>query len=539
VDAQVVTSVATPKASVRKASRTKSASARTPDPHAAQRSVVRVYLALARRFAMGLPPCDKPASLLQPTTKISRAVQSWLENMDERVAVHQLRQLLQSTELSTEENLRALVQYYLRKPAKSVATRDKVDFLLVQYLFCVAPELTQGKETSLADVARILKPVLGEVSTASNAWLQPLDQLLATIETCPSLGCLIDKKCLEQGRQLKDSSKEKYFQPAVLVGFAHFNFVLRRAFFQMVRAEVLAVGEALDELQLRGISSLDCRAAKLSEKESVAQLHQLCAEWQQPFRAPYSAGRPFEQFVALHACVKEALKQDSRVIAPEEPCASAAPMAVSVAKDDVIAPVEPQVAAEIEAPIPQAAEESEPSEEECAPVAQQLAKPEEMEQVAPAADNSPEPTSKDFSAPAILSELDSCMKKIAQQLNAAGGAAERAASSVLYNGARLLLHSWEGEAFRRNGEETPDALRRAVASRAILAAAVEGFGHSGDPVDLDLALSLAERHVAMLQESAARARNKQQIEDAVNLSASSKRLFASVEKAKKLRTKGA
>ena len=500
----------------RKKLRAKSAPARTPDMGQLLRPVARVYLALARRFSLGLPPCDNPASLNDADAVVSPAIERWLENMDERVAVHQIRQLFQTTELSTEENLRTLIQHYLRKPGKSVATRDKVDFLFVQYLFSQAPERTLGQELSLADVARILQPVLGEVPAQPKAWLSPLEKLSQMIEECPSLGRLLDGGCLDQGRQLKAASGDQYFQPSALVAFAHFNFALRRAFFRLVQAEVIAVREALHALQLRGVSSVDCSTAGLSAEESIALLHQACAMWQQPFRAPYSAGRPFEQFVAVRACVEKALQQIPCVTSPAA-----------------------QVATQISTPALPEEVKCEPSMEDPALIARAQTEPAASTPAASPADMAPAAPGNEINAPASLTELDSCLAKIAQQINTAGAIADRAASSVLYNGARLLLHSWEGEAFRRNGDEASDALRHAVASRAILAAAVDAFSRSENPAALDAAVALAERHVAQLQETAARARSNKQIEDAVNLSASSKRLLASVDKAKKLRTKSA
>ena len=63
----------------------------------------------------------------------------WFEQIDGHVQVWQLRQLLQSTSLQNEENLRYLIVRHLDKKQKSEADKDKIDFLLVQYFAHCAP----------------------------------------------------------------------------------------------------------------------------------------------------------------------------------------------------------------------------------------------------------------------------------------------------------------------------------------------------------------------------------------------------------------
>ena len=97
------------------------------------RSVFPIYLALAKHLDIAIPfPQEKRNLPEKPTLEFFKQVQNWVDSLDSRVLVHQLRHLLQQTTLNaSEEGLRALIQRHLRKPAKTNIDRDKIDFLLV------------------------------------------------------------------------------------------------------------------------------------------------------------------------------------------------------------------------------------------------------------------------------------------------------------------------------------------------------------------------------------------------------------------------
>ncbi len=108
--------------------------------------------------------------------------------MDQQVLVHQLRHLLQMTTLNASEaGLCALIQRHLRKPSKTNMDRDKIDFLLVQYFALCAPAKIYHKQIELEDVAQVMKPVLGEVSTAPLAWCEPLEKMIVSLRGFRSL----------------------------------------------------------------------------------------------------------------------------------------------------------------------------------------------------------------------------------------------------------------------------------------------------------------------------------------------------------------
>src|SRR5262245_10229828 len=92
-----------------------------------------IYAELDRTFEMGTPPCPElQQNVDRSEPEVLERVREWFERVDAKVQVWQLRQLLQSTNLQTEENLRYLIARHLDKPEKTEADKEKIDFLLVQ-----------------------------------------------------------------------------------------------------------------------------------------------------------------------------------------------------------------------------------------------------------------------------------------------------------------------------------------------------------------------------------------------------------------------
>ncbi len=76
------------------------------------RSVFPIYLALAKQLEIAIPfPQDKRNLPEKPPLELFKQIQNWLDGLDSRVLVHQLRHLLQQTTLNASESgLRALIQ---------------------------------------------------------------------------------------------------------------------------------------------------------------------------------------------------------------------------------------------------------------------------------------------------------------------------------------------------------------------------------------------------------------------------------------------
>ena len=82
-------------------------------------------------------------------------------------------------------------------------------------------------------------------------WCEPLEKILGQLEHCQSLRDMMENGLLEQGRLLKDSAGCMFYDPAALVAFCRFNFLLRRAFIRLLHADLSAVREADRTLEAR------------------------------------------------------------------------------------------------------------------------------------------------------------------------------------------------------------------------------------------------------------------------------------------------
>src|ERR1700735_2637242 len=179
------------------------------------RSVFPIYLALAKQLTLEIPfPPDKRHLPEKPDLETFSKIQTWLYFMDQQVLVYQLRHLLQMTTLNASEaGLRALIQRHLRKPSKSNMDRDKTDFLLVQYFALTAPPKVYHKQIELEDVAQVMKPVLGEVSTSPISWCEPLEKMIAALRGFRSLRDMLKTSFVEQGRKGKDEAGKMFYEP--------------------------------------------------------------------------------------------------------------------------------------------------------------------------------------------------------------------------------------------------------------------------------------------------------------------------------------
>ena len=207
-----------------------------------------------------------------PRARFSTAFCNGSTRIDERVLAFQIRQLPPETLNASEQSLRAFLQRQLRKQEKTTADRDKIDLLLVQYFALCAPEELYRKEIHLEDVAEVLQPVLTAADATRLEWCEPLDKILDKVANCESLRDMMEHGLLEQGRLVKDSAGAMFYDPAALVAFCRFNFLLRRAFIRMLHADLSAVRQAAETLDARGVKTVDCRRAGFSAAETTTQL---------------------------------------------------------------------------------------------------------------------------------------------------------------------------------------------------------------------------------------------------------------------------
>jgi len=298
------------------------------------RRLYPVYFELAREFAIDVKACpDLEASVETPGKEVVEQANQWLEQMDQLVQVHQLRQFLQTSSLVTPEALVSLLQHFLAKPTKTDIIRDKIDFLLVQYFSQVAPTGVNDTEVDLAYVAQALEPVLGPVELKPPVWLNALDRVVEATHKCRSLDELLHGGVLEQGRKAKGLAGDLFYLPVALAAFTRFGYLMRRSFFRLMLGDLNAILDGLTELEDKGIETIDCRRAQFSAQEPIIRLRVICQSWKVMFQAEYSSGQPLRMLVDLRASVEYALGRGkapdadtkTKPVAGAQPAAAAKP----------------------------------------------------------------------------------------------------------------------------------------------------------------------------------------------------------------------
>ena len=455
------------------------------------RSVFPIYVALAKQLEIAIPiPQDKRNLPEKPPLELFKQVQNWLDGLDSRVLVHQLRHLLQQTTLNASESgLRALIQRHLRKPAKTNTDRDKIDFLLVQYFALCAPAKIYHKQIELADTAVVMKPVLGETDTAPLAWCEPLEKMITSLRSFRSLRDMLKNSFIAEGRKVKEAAGGMFYDPSALLTFIRFNFLLRRTLIELMHADLIAIRSGLMQLEAAGAPTIDCRQSGLSASEPLAKITQLANEWKQPFQKDYTertVNETFEKLLNLRSDVEKALEQ-------------------LAAKSSAAAARTPAPPAKSEAPAAKAPD-----------------KPAKAREKAPEPETDP---GMDF---------ENCLEQIWEQLIATPPTRGRSMTTVKIGRARILMSSWEVTAFVSEDGPAADDLRRAVVARAMLTAAIEAAKETGNATGLDRALSVARVEVSRLQERVDVAKQAKDTEAAVNLGISTKRLLSALDEAEKL-----
>ncbi|HEV2714974.1 MAG TPA: hypothetical protein VGU64_06880 [Terriglobales bacterium] len=306
----------------------------------AARLLYPLYAALAREFVIDLPPCaDLESGADGPSQESVEQARRWFLDMDSRIQVHQLRQFLQTTTLTSEEALRTLLEHHLQKAPRSDSDRDKTDFLLVQFFSHCAPSRLEDADVDIGYVAQVLEPVIQVSDLTLPEWVQPLEEFIQAANGCRGLNELLSSGMLEKGRKLKASAGENYFTPVAMVAFTRFSFLMRRVFFRLMHQDLNAILDGLRELELRGVSSLDCRSAQFSADEPVSRLRMICNSWKVMFHAEYSSGQPLRILVDLRIVIDAALARTAMNVgarqSPEKAKAAAASVEVASASSGI------------------------------------------------------------------------------------------------------------------------------------------------------------------------------------------------------------
>src|SRR5262249_4113902 len=394
--------------------------------------------------------------------------------------------------------------------------------LLVQYFAHCAPPGAADQNVTLEGVARVLEPALGDRPQKFPEKAALLDDKLRKMSECNSLEELQDSGALTEALEVKAAAGEPSFDPAFLVAFTRFSFLARRAFFRAMHLDLHAVRAAVNELERLGVFTVDCREAGLSDAESLEQVRHLVHQWKTPFRAPYS-GSSFQQLIQMRQALSRALAKAQPANGAPKPASSPKPetpkkpasppgdpKAASVEKHAPVTPPVNPVAKAAPSPQPPVAVPATPSPA-----------------VAPPAEVSPEELAEEEDY------LQRCLADIAEQLAAMPAKNVPSVSTIHLAGCKLMIATWEAEAFRGTGEPS-GTLQRAVAARTILHVCIDRQ-KKGQATDLAAALEIARRQAEEIKTHLPKAKEVNNIDAAVNLAATAKRLLSLVDEGEKLR----
>jgi len=307
------------------------------------RRLYPIYSELAREFAIDLKPCGELESGVEtPGKEAVEQAHNWLEQMDNAIQVHQLRQFLQTNTQVNSAGLITLLQHFLAKATKTDIVRDKIDFLLVQYFSQIAPTGVDDSEVDLAYVAQAMQPIVSQVDLKPPVWLNALERVLESARRSKSLDELLHGGILEQGRKAKGQAGELFYLPIALVAFTRFGYLMRRTFFRLMLGDLNLILDGLTELEQKGVKTIDCRRAQFSAQEPIVRLRMICQSWKVMFQAEYSSGSPLRMLVDLRASVEHALGRGKAAQPATKGKASAATAKPAVAAKPAAATAAPQ-----------------------------------------------------------------------------------------------------------------------------------------------------------------------------------------------------
>jgi hypothetical protein len=492
--------------------------------------VYPIYVALTRQC--GLPDGPYPAGVNPeswPDKRVRERDILWLDEVDRRIEAVHLRQFLATPAVAREEGLRVFLKRHLLKPEKQTSDRDKIDLLIVQYfVLCASQDLIDGR-VEFAGVAKVLRPLLGEVETATLECCEPLDRILEAAQQCTSLRDMVEQGLMEQGRIVKEEAGGMFYDPVALVSICRFNFVLRRTFIQLLHADLRAVGAALNELERRGRKTIDCRRAALSDAEPIEKLRQFHEHWKVPFQTDYkqnSSFRPYEQLMCLREDLEEALgkgSSSSRSTSAAGPAKSGGSRTETKSKP----PDESGISSVSSGPKGPTPSTKPPAV--TPPGVQHPAHP-----VAKTASKEASPPSEQKLSNAATVDPETLEEKIWEQLIATPPVRGRSMTTVTVEETRVLLSAWEVAAFISASGQDSDDLRRVIVARAMLSTAMERRKRLLDFKMLHQSVAHARKEIPRFQERIDQLKRAAKTDSAVNLGISVKRLLSLIDEAEQL-----
>ena len=229
------------------------------------RNLIAVYSDIAQRSGVSSPPStsfsadDRPEAL--------DAIDQWFDSVDGALSAANFRAALASIAAGNGESaLYAVAQHFIAKRRSDAETRNKFEFVLVQYFIISSPPSFHSRTISSRDVAEVLHPLVGNVGAAP-ASVAEMGQLANRLQNCTSIADLYEIATALDA--CKRALGAEYYDPAALVHITHVQYLFRLAARNTVRVALEELLRQLDDLRNRGVRMLDCRAAGMTDREPV------------------------------------------------------------------------------------------------------------------------------------------------------------------------------------------------------------------------------------------------------------------------------
>jgi hypothetical protein len=245
------------------------------------RHLLPVYTAIASSFNFSPPPCSDLSEVEMDDAEAVLHIARWIDGIDAVSQAQHLRTVLQDLDVcSSDMCVHTWLQHFISKPARTAADRDKIDFLLSHYLRVNLPPSLQEGKPNYSAMKAVLEPVLGGCGAELPEEARELEELVGIAERCRTLAEFERSGVIRRGRELKLRAGDLYFTPPFLLCFTHFNAVVRRECTRLMNSDLKFAGEALERLEQRGITHIDCTAANWSDHEPVDELKNKWATWE-------------------------------------------------------------------------------------------------------------------------------------------------------------------------------------------------------------------------------------------------------------------
>lgn len=239
------------------------------------RNLFAVYAELASR-SVGTGVCPPPYSSFGADDRPESldTVNRWFDAVDNSLSAADFRSALGAiTGTNGESALYTVAQHLLSKRRTDPESRKKLEFVLVQYFLACSPPSFHTKAVTCSDISAVLQPLIPHAADTSESLLI-LANLSTRLQNCATLRELHEIAGTLEG--CKQEMGDAYYETAALAHITHAQYLMKLVARDVARTSVTEVTSKMEQLRERGVTTLDCRAAGLTDQEVLTVL---VAKW--------------------------------------------------------------------------------------------------------------------------------------------------------------------------------------------------------------------------------------------------------------------